>query len=83
MASPSILTSHSHAGTGTSRVARCAHAANSSSSKTLSRLSIRSRWLTGAKSVDSDSMTFCVGESGVRRLGHLFSSASSSCILAS
>ena len=83
MARPSIFSSHSQAGTGTSRVARADHATNSSSLKTLSRESIRSRCSTDAKSVDNDSMTRCVGESGVRSAGHDSSSAASSRILSS
>ena len=53
-----------------SLVNRAAHAASSSGLKTLSRLSIRSRWSAAAKSVAKPAPpTSCVGESGVRSSG--------------
>ena len=64
-------------------VAHVVEAASSSPSKTLPRLSIRSRCWTGAKSVAYVPMTRCVGESGVRSSGSASSRARSSASAAS
>ena len=66
-----------------SRSARAAQAESSSEEKALSRLCMRSGWVTGAKVAPKPPLTFWLGDSGVTRAGWAASSALSSPISSS